>query len=201
MKKVTSEGFKSESLSSQAVLLIAGTAIGFSYALATILGFMGAQRIADPNLPIPEEIIRGLFIGTAIWAALSGLSIRANDEFRIASIRPRLALGWLLICFATCTAIPLLYAFQNNLEGITIQWKQILLTSLFSALSFGVGGVIIGLTAILLHLFFWRLLIGLKWGILLTCALGFLLGLCSGWAAYGWIIFSTQAFIRLNIIF
>jgi hypothetical protein len=200
MNKFTFEGFKIKGLSSQAFFLMAGTAIGLSYALATILGVMGAQRFAAPSLPIPEEIIRGLFIGTAIWAALSGLTIHANHKDRTTPTRPRLALGWLLICFATCTAIPLLYVFQHNLEGVTFQWKQLILTSLFSASSFGVGGMIIGLTAILLHLFFWRLLIGLKWGILLTCALGFLQGLCSGWAAYGWMIFSTQTFISLNVI-
>jgi hypothetical protein len=199
MRKFFVEGFDAETISFRPLLIIAELAIGLCYALATILGVMGAQRYAAPDIPIPDNIISGIFIGTAIWASLAGLSIRKTERIGYPSIKSRIPFAWILISFITCTAIPVLYVYQQIGELITIRWIQFIKTCLFAALSFGLGGVIIGLTAILLYSFFWRFLASLKWGKILTCAIAFLLGLSVGWAAYGWMVFSSQALFSLNL--
>jgi hypothetical protein len=198
MSKTFPERLTSESISSRALLIIALSAIGLTYALATILGVMGAQRTAAPDLPVPKEIAGGLFIGTAIWATLTGFSSRSADRNRSISIKGQIPFGWLVICFITCTAIPVIYTLGQTGERLTFLWGRFIQICFFSAFSFGVSGVIIGLTAILLHLFFWHLLAGLKWGSLVTCAMGFFLGLSAGWAAYGWTVFSSQALFTLT---
>jgi hypothetical protein len=201
MKEFFAEGLETETLSSRTLLILAEMAIGLSFALAIILGVMGAQRYAVPDLPIPMDFLRGLFIGSAIWAALTGLSFLPMDRDRTNPIKNRTTLLWVMIPWITCTFIPLLYVFQSNGAEVTPQWTQIIQTCLFSALSFGLGGVLIGLTAILLQILFWRLLAGLKWGIILTCAMGFLLGLSVGWGAYGWTVFSSQVLFSLKFAF
>lgn len=199
MNEFFAEGLKTETLSSRALLILAEMAIGLSYALATILGVMGAQRHAAPDLPIPVDFLRGLFIGSALWAALTGLSFLPMDKDRTNPIKIHTTLLWVLIPWITCTFIPVLYVFQSIGGEIMPQWTQIIQTCLFSALSFGLGGVVIGLTAILLHILFWRMLVGLKWGIILTCAMGSLLGLSAGWGAYGWTVISSQALFSLKL--
>jgi hypothetical protein len=201
MKEFFAEGLKTETFSSRALLILAEIAIGLSYALATILGVMGAQRYAAPNLLIPVDFLRGLFIGSAIWASLTGLSFLPMDRDRTNPIKNRTALIWVLIPWIACTFLPLLYVYQSIAGENTPQWTQIIQTCVFSALSFGLGGVVIGLTAILLHIFFWRLLVGVKWGIILTCVMGFLLGLSAGWGAYGWTVLSSQVLFSLKFSF
>jgi hypothetical protein len=201
MKEFFAEGLKTETISSRALLILAEMGIGLSYALAIILGVMGAQRYAAPNLPIPVDFLRGLFLGCAIWASLTGLSFLPMDRDRTNPIKNRTALLWVLIPWITCTFIPLLYVFQSIGGEITSQWTQIIQTCLFSTLSFGLGGVVIGLTAILLQILFWRLLVSLKWGVILTCAMGFLLGLSAGWGAYGWTVLSSQVLFGLKFPF
>jgi hypothetical protein len=198
MKGFFAEGFDTQSLSSRFLLILAEIGIGLSYSLAAVLGVMRAQHDTTPNLPIPAGILHGLFIGTAIWAAITGLSFLPIDRDKTNPIKRRTTLLWVLIPLVTCTIIPLLYTLQAIEGRITLQWMQITQACLFSALSFGFGGVILGLTSILLQIFFCRLLVGLKWGIILTCVIGFLLGLSAGWAAYGWTVLSSQALFSLK---
>lgn len=198
MREFLTERIKTEYISSGAQIFIAEVAKALCYAFATILGIIGAQRNAAPNFPIPEKIVSGLFIGIAIWGALAGISISTVTMKRSSPIIGRTALRWVLISFLACTTIPIIYFLQQYWKILFLKWTNLIQTSLFSALSFGLGGVIIGLTAILLQIFFWRLLRGLRWGITLTCALGVFLGLGAGWAAYGWTVFSSQVLFSLK---
>jgi hypothetical protein len=198
MREFFNDRLKTETISSKVQIILAESAIGLCFGLATILGIMGAQRSAAPDFPIPENIVSALFIGIAIWSALAGISLSSANQKSIVSGKMRIGLGWILISFATCTILPIIYFLQNNWAILFIKWEELIQTSYLSALSFGVSGALIGITSVMLQFFFWRFLSGLRWGILLTCAISFFLGGSAGWAAYGWTVFSTQALLSLN---
>ena len=200
MREFLDDFLKAENISSHVQIIIAEIAIGMCFGLATILGIMAAQRSAAPDLPIPKDIVSALFIGVTIWSVLAGISLSAAN-MKINSLKKgRIGSGWVLISFIICTMIPIIYFLQNNWDILFIKWRQLIQTSFLSAFSFGIGGALIGVTAIMLQFFFWRLLSGLKWGTLLTCAISILLGASAGWAAYGWTVFSAQAFFNLNFL-
>jgi hypothetical protein len=198
MRRISIQRLETETIHSRALVVIAETAKSLCYALAMIIGVMSAQRYAAPDLPIPDNILWGIFIGTTIWASLTGLSIRKMKWNGGSSLNFHLPLGWLIISFLACTIIPILSIYQQIGEAITIFWIQFVRICIFSAFSFGLSGVMISLTTIFLHFFYWRFLVSLKWGIALICAIGVLLGLTVGWAVYGWMVFSSQALFSLN---
>ena len=186
--------------SSRALSLLDGFLIGTCYSLAAILGVVSAQRSAAPHFSIPEKIILGLFVGIAAWAAFSGFSIGSSYSAKPKKFRNKAGVIWMAVSFLTSTVIPMLYYFFQNGRVLILPWINYPKLFILSSLSFGLGGSIIGISALVMHHFYWRFLKGLRWGISLASALSFLIGLSAGWAAYGWTVFSSEFLLGLNIL-
>jgi hypothetical protein len=200
MQKRVTDRSNWASPSSRARSLLDGFLIGTFYSLAAILGVVSAQRTAAPHFSIPEKVILGLFIGIALWAGFSGFSIGSTYSAKPKKFRGKAGLIWMAVSFLTSTVIPLLYYFFQNGRVLILPWINYPKLFILSSLSFGLGGSIIGISALVMHHFYWRFLKGLRWGISLASALSFLIGLSAGWAAYGWTVFSSEFLLGLNIL-
>jgi hypothetical protein len=199
MKDPFAERLNAQQLSYQVRIGVAGLIIGMSYGLATIIGILGAQRSAAPDFPIPNQIAIALLIGIAIWTALTSLSVGFTSPRDMTPQKLRMGLVWILISFITSTLIPLLVFYTSKDDPFALQWSDPVKLLMLSSLSFGLGGMIIGLIAVLVQAFFWRFLFRMRWGISLVTVLSFFMGMSAGWAAYGWTVFSSQALFSLYI--
>jgi hypothetical protein len=169
-----------------------GAGLGASLGLSAALGAWFAHTQSDlPSLISPSLGILIAFLSGFIGASVGGL-INARGYSLSNPNRRGLLWLWPIVFFVAGSIFPLLIILVDPRFSFAPPSPSFLSIFMRSITSFGLAGLSVGISGIVLQSFFWRWLIDFRWGKYLAFALSILLGLSAGWAAYGWVSFSSR---------
>jgi hypothetical protein len=161
-----------------------------------MLGAIGLHVRAGGTAPAFLALV---VLASGLWSALTGFAVNRRRAALESGARHAMLL-WPFSMFMMGVALPLLWLAMGSGDAAGTGPALPVGLIVLSCLSFGLGGAIIGACGILLQLLYWRWLHQSRWGTYLGCGLGIMLGLSAGWAAYGWTVFSTQAYLSVQAL-
>jgi len=175
---------------------MAGFLYGACFGAAATLGAAGMHKIAaEDGSPLRPAVFILLTIGSALLSGLIGLLTR-HKPGQAADSEKGTWLIWPLSYFLIAGAGSAFMFLRGR--GACFSNRLLINVFLLSFLSFGLAGCILGFCVLILQALYWRWLPVVHWGLGFACALGLLIGVSAGWAAYGWAIFSSQLLLSMG---
>ncbi len=174
--------------------------LGACFGVAVLFGTFSAQRVVATESEIPILYQAAFSLGVCLWTILMSFILGMVGYKVEPSERNRQGMLWVLSGIILGTFFPI--AVMLSQRNLTVFPERIGLPSLImiAALSFGLGGALVGFSGMLTEMLFWKLIQQHRWGLILTYCLSLLLGVSAGWAAYGWTVFSSQTIFNIWIL-